>query len=394
MSADDKRLALEQVQKGAVLYRAGQLGLAQSHGQRAAKLDPANADAWRLLGVIALRAGNPVLAAKHLRTSIKFRPGFADAHNDLGVALREQGRPVDAIGAFRDALALRATYVDAMFNLAVTFEATDALDEADRAYRQTLVWRTIHVDAALHLGNLLRRRGNPAEALPLLEKAQRLARDGARTNGDLALLLIDLGRHAEAARFARAAALLEPEQAAWWKALGVAERLLHDVENAIASLRKALALDPRDATAALELGLALLEAGAVDEARTLFAGVPAPEGCGERVRWLRALALPAIYRDDAEIDATRVQFAAGLEQLRTGLDLDRPQSVHEALQAASSVAPFYLHYQPCDNTDLQGRFGDLVASVMARAVPELVENCTGHRAPMANACASASSATI
>ena len=52
MSADDQRLALEQLHKGAALHRAGRIGLAQSHYQRAAKLDPQNADAWHLLGLL------------------------------------------------------------------------------------------------------------------------------------------------------------------------------------------------------------------------------------------------------------------------------------------------------------------------------------------------------
>ena len=39
------------------------------------------------------------------------------------------------------------------------------------------------------------------------------------------------------------------------------------------------------------------------------------------------------------------------------------------------MAPFHLHYQPRDNTDLQSRFGDLIAHVMARVAPELVEKC-------------------
>ena len=375
MSVDDKRQALEQLQKGTALHRAGQLGLAQSHYQRAAKLDPANADAWHLLGVVALQAGNPALAAKHLRTSVKTRPGFAEAYNNLGVALRQQGRHADAIAAFRDAMAVRNGYVEAVFNLGIAFEAAGAPAEADRAYRQALAWRSTHVDAAINLGNLLRRNGRLTEALPLLESAQRLAADRAQTNGNLALLLSDLGRQADAVRFARIAVMLEPQQALWWKALGVAERLQHDVENAIASLRKALALDGNDATVAFELGLALQEAGAIDETLALFAGTAAPAGCAERVRWLRALALPALYRDNAEIDSWRARFATGLDELQAGLKLDRPRAIHEALHAASSVAPFHLHYQPCDNTILQDRFGDLVARAMSHAAPELAVEC-------------------
>ena len=130
-------------------------------------------------------------------------------------------------------------------------------------------------------------------------------------------------------------------------------------------------LDPGDAATALELALALSEGGEDTEARALFAKTRAPEGSGERVRWLRALGLPAIYRSDEEIELARVSFAAGLDDLHSGLKLDRADAIQEAVQAAVSVAPFHLHYQPCDNTQLQCRFGDLVAKVMSAAAPEL-----------------------
>jgi predicted O-linked N-acetylglucosamine transferase (SPINDLY family) len=375
MSADDQRLALEQLHKGAALHRAGQVGLAQSHYQRAVKLDPRNADAWHLLGVAALQSGNPALAAKHLRTCVEVRPTFAEAHNNLGVALRQCGKHDDAIAAFRQALAVRGGYIDAMFNLGIAFEAAEKPAEADRCYRQVLAWRADHADAATNLGNLLRRHGRLAEALPFAERAQRVAPDRAQTNGNFALLLSDLGRQSEAVRYARAATALEPEQALWWKTLGVAQRLLHDIDNAIPSLRHALELDRGDTATALELALALNEGGETDAARVLFATTKPPPGFAERVRWLRALTLPAIYRDDAEVDAARAQFGDGLGALHAGLKLDTRAAVHEAVHAAASVAPFHLHYQPRDNAALQCRFGDLVARVMAVAAPELAEPC-------------------
>lgn len=378
MSADDKRLALEQLHKGAALHRAGQLGLAQSHYQRAAKLDPQNADAWHLLGVAALQSGNPALAAKHLRTCVSVRPAFAEAHNNLGVALRQGGKLDEAIAAFRAALGVRNGYIDAMFNLAIAFEAAKLPAEADRCYRQVLAWRADHADAATNLGNLLRRHGRLAEALPFAQLAQRVAPDRAQTNGNLALLLSDIGRLSDATRFARVATSLEPEQALWWKTLGIAQRLLHDIDNAVPSLRRALALDRGDAATALELALALNEGGETDESRNLFAATKPPPGFGERVRWLRALTLPAIYRDEAEIDAARERFAAGLDELQRGLRLDSPAAIREAVHATASVAPFHLHYQPRDNTALQCRFGDLVARVMAATAPELAQPCDWH----------------
>jgi predicted O-linked N-acetylglucosamine transferase (SPINDLY family) len=375
MAANDKRVALEQLQLGMSRHRVGELGLAQSHYQRAAKLDPANADAWHLLGVVSLQTGSAALAIKHLRTCVAARPDFAEAHNNLGVALRNAGRADEAIGSFRNALSKRANYVDAAFNLGIACEAAGNAVEADKAYRQALAWRGNHIDALINLGNLLRRHGRASDALYFLQTAQRLAPDRAQTNGNLALVLTDLGHYREAALRAQSAVALAPDEALWWKALGVAQRLQHDVEHAIASLREAIARDPADAATSLDLALALQEAGDTDEANAILDRVVPPEGFGERVRWMRELSLPALYRNDAEIDAVRKRFGEGIERLQSAIKLDRPASINQAVYAATSVAPFYLHYQPYDNTQLQCRFGDLVARVMSAAAPEFGDRC-------------------
>lgn len=376
MSSDGKSLAREQLHKAQAFHRAGQFGLARSHYERAAKLDPGNADTWHLLGVATLQTGNAALAVKHLRTSIKIQPTFAEAQHSLGLAYRALGRNREAINAFLAALSARRGYVDAAFNLGVEFEAAGAPAEAESAYRKALELRVNHAQSALNLGNLLRVQGRLAEALPWLEAALRLEPDSAGANGGVALAMSELGRYAEVIRLARAAASLEPLQATWWKTLGVAQRLLHAIEAAIPNLRRALELQSDDATVGLELALALIEAGEVDEAKELLASSCVPAGHAERVRWLRALLLPTIYRDDADIDSARAQFAAGLEELHAGLDLESPSAIEQALSAVSSVAPFYLHYQPRDNTQLQTRFAELVARVMARAAAQLVEKCS------------------
>jgi protein O-GlcNAc transferase len=141
-------------------------------------------------------------------------------------------------------------------------------------------------------------------------------------------------------------------------------------------LRKAIELAPDDHTSRFELGLALREAGAAEEARRVFAQTIAAPGYAERLRWGELFSLPACYRDDAEIESERARLAAGLTVIESQLALDTPQGIDDAYRAAIGVAPFHLHYQPRDNTDLQCRFGDLVTKVMGKVAPDLVQPCS------------------
>ncbi|HEX3897150.1 MAG TPA: tetratricopeptide repeat protein, partial [Rudaea sp.] len=375
MSADTKRLAPEEFQKGLQYMRAGESSSARSHFQRAVKLDSQNADAWHALGMVHLSLGFRALAIKAFRTSVELRPNFADAHNDLGKALLEDGKPLDAIRSFQSALRFRKNYADATFNLSRALESIGNPMAAEQGYRQTLALRSNHVEAMVMLGGLLTRTQRFSEAAATFETARRLSPADASIANSLARSLIDAGRFPEAVAAASNAVALASDSSMNWATLGVAQRQMRANDSAGESLRHALQLDQDNSIAALELALVLDDAGDTDAARSIWKNTRAPTGLRERVRWLHALSLPAIYRGDDEIDAARERFASGLRELGDALKLDNKAATDAALNAASSVAPFFLHYQPCDNTELQCRFGDLVTRVMSGAASSLLEPC-------------------
>ena len=369
MSQESRRLAVEQLQQGMVKQRAGQAAIALSHYQRAAKLDPNNPQARYMLGMCALQNGDLPLAAKHFRTCLKLDSTSAEAHNSLGVVLRRLGDHDDAMAAFRAALALRANYTSAAYNLGLSLEARHAIGEAEASYRQALRGAPNDFNATNALANLLYRTGRAQEALPLLRQAHRLRPDSAHTNGTLAQALVELAHAREALGYAQTATALEPTAAPWWAARGRAERLVHDVGAAIVSLRRTISLAADDWVSRCELGLALAEAGEVEESRTILSTTRIGVHVAERLRWTVLLSLPSVYADEAEIDAERERYARGLDDIAANLPLDTPEQRRYAIEAAGGVTPFQLDYQARDNTALHVRFGDLIARVVRAAVP-------------------------
>jgi protein O-GlcNAc transferase len=374
VSALEKRQALAEFEKGQHKLRAGDTSLARSHFQRAVKLDPDNTSALHALGAVHLQAGNIPLAIKTLRGCVERKPDSADAHFDLARALAAAGKQPEAIERYRSALALRPRFVDAAVNLASILEASGNIAQAETLLRLTVQWRPSHVESSMKLANLLRLSGREGEALSIIESARALAPNDAAVVDTHARVLGAMGRFSDAVAIARIAVTMQSDVSSYWTTLGSAQRQLRQIEAGIASFRHALDLDADNTYAALELALALDESGDTDNARKIWSTVKAPAHLQERLRWMTALSLPAIYADDAEIGRSRDHFASGIVDLSRHLERDRVDAALLA-ESAASVTPFFLHYQPRNNTTLQCQLADLVAAAMRRAAPALSAPC-------------------
>jgi len=269
---------------------------------------------------------------------------------------------------------LRERFVEAAYWLGLAYESSGNSVEAERAYAQTLEWDDSHGAAATRIAHLLRRQKRLTEALQHFSTAQRVSPRDPQANGNLAMILLDLDRAKEAATYAQLATSIEPGRAQWWVALGVAQRSQKEADAAIDSLRRAVNLDPKGTYAKAELALVLLEAGDVDSSRRLLTTLQAGDH-SERFRWVFELSLPSIYRDEREIEVEHQRFERGLDAVNAGVMLDTAKLRQGALEAASSVSITQLHYQDRNNTELQCRFGDLIARVVSGVAPNYMQAC-------------------
>ncbi|MGA8278699.1 MAG: tetratricopeptide repeat protein [Rhodanobacteraceae bacterium] len=366
-------LLAEQMRRAAAYCDAGELGLAESHYRRAVKLDPQCAEAWHRLGRVAFERGNAALAMRHYRKALEAEPGRLATLHDLALVHQQRQQYAQAVSLCRRILATQPGDVQALLMLGSLLDAQGDLDQAGVTYRQALAHVPGHIDALVNLGDVLRRQHRPTDALALLVQACRSVPCPADALGQLAQVMLELGRYAEARQSAERAIERDPVQPRWWRIAGIAARMQHDLRIAVPTLRKALELAPDDADARAELALALHERGDHDEAVALFVDVARRRPGFERIRWLAELALPAIYADETHVETARRRFGDGLERVAKGLDLDEEAGQLAAYEAAATVTPFHLHYQPCDNTVLQCRFGDVVQRVLNGVSPAFTQ---------------------
>jgi tetratricopeptide (TPR) repeat protein len=285
-------------------HQAGRLQAAEQIYRQILAIQPNQADAIHLLGVMAHQAGQHELAVEYIRRAIglngnasafhnnlgeayralrripeavacyrralELKPDHAEAHSNLGAALNDQGKPDEAIACCRRALELRPNCAEAHNNLGVAFKDRGSLDDAIACYRRARELKPDFAVAHYNLGNALKDQGNLDEALACYRRALELKPDYAEAHGNLGIALQRQARPDEAIACYRRALELKPDFAAVYNNLGF---LLDDqgkLDEAVACYRRALDLKPDYAEAHNNLGAAFKNQGKLEEALACY----------------------------------------------------------------------------------------------------------------------------
>lgn len=100
-------------------HQSGRLAEAEILYRKILAVEPAQADALHLLGVIAKHHGQLDEAIAYYRRALALKPDFAAVHGNLGNALRDRGDQEAALACYREALALDPDFAEARWCLAL-----------------------------------------------------------------------------------------------------------------------------------------------------------------------------------------------------------------------------------------------------------------------------------
>lgn len=142
--------------------------------------------------------------------------------------------------------------------------------EARGRYRQVLAQAPAHALALYRSGLLELQDGQPAAALPLLERATAAVADDPRFHFVQGQALQALQRFDEAIAAYQAALDLQPEFLDAWNNLGICRQLRRQLPAAAQAYRRALTLAPDDAGLMANLGTVLREMGSFAQAIELL----------------------------------------------------------------------------------------------------------------------------
>jgi tetratricopeptide (TPR) repeat protein len=242
-------------------HQAGRLQAAEQIYRQILAVEPKQADAWHLLGVVANQVGKHAIAVEYIQRAIESNQAVADFHNNLGTAYSALGRLPDAIACYRRALQLKPDHADAHYNLGHAAKQQGNLDEAAASYRRALELKPANAVAQNNLGIVLDEQSKPDEAVACYRRALELKPDYAEAHSNLGNALNERGNPDEAAACCRRALELKPDSVEAYNNLGNALKDQGELEKAAACWRRALELKPDHAAVHYNQSLVLLMKG-------------------------------------------------------------------------------------------------------------------------------------
>lgn len=230
---------------GNVLRARGRADAAVQAWQRAVQLAPDLVEAHANLAATFTAASDGAAAERAWREVVRLTPGDADASFQLGQLLASQGRFNEAIEQFQRCVRLSPTHFVAYNALGVALSEVRDHAGAAAAFARAAELSPRTAPFHMNLGQALRALERDPEAEAAFRKAIELSRAvlGGSYHG-LAAALRDQGKLREAATYAHEAVRVLPEFASGYHNLGNIQYDAGLIDEATASYRQVIELDP------------------------------------------------------------------------------------------------------------------------------------------------------
>jgi len=257
-----------------LFYRDDDSESAVAEARTALSMDPANAEAYRYLG-LALYAGGHYDAALHAFDEALAREpegslANADVYFDMGITNRDQGDLRRAAIAYRHALSLRPDFWEAHSNLGVVLHDEGKLDESIAEYRLAKRLNPSEASVRNNLGNTLCDKQDFESAIAEFRDLYRQNPEWEGGHNCLARAYMSKRDYPSAIRELQAAIAANPAGAAEHRVLGQALLLQGRDQEAVDVLRQAVMLNPESSLAHHYLGTALVNTQQLAEAEKEF----------------------------------------------------------------------------------------------------------------------------
>jgi predicted TPR repeat methyltransferase len=251
-------------------HQAGQLADAEEIYRQILQHQPRNADALRLLGVIARQQGRFDSAVELIRRSIAIDPNRAEAHHNLGDALRSQAKLDEAIASYARAAELRPDWPEARGALGNALRERGDIDHAVEELKKVVQLNPASAPGFLSLGKALHQQGKRGKAIAAFATAAQLKPDWPDAHDNLGNAFWDEQRLDEAIfAYSRAIELDPGHVSANWSMGKILSRL-GKTDESLACFRRAVDFNPDNPKAHYFLARFLEKAGRSEQAAASY----------------------------------------------------------------------------------------------------------------------------
>jgi tetratricopeptide (TPR) repeat protein len=229
---------------GEIERQRGKLPEALAALTQAVSVNPKSPQAHNNLGILCFERRDYQRAVDCYQTAIKFAKRFPEAHNNLGNALRALGRQDEALEHYQKALFLRDNYPEAYNNMASVLIDQEKVAEAEDCYRKALQLRPNYLEAYCNLAGLLAANHRESEALRVLAGAIKINKRYVPALVQAARIQLRLGNYPRAEQVCRLAIKFDGASPEAFRVLGQILQAAERYEEAITSYEKVLELRP------------------------------------------------------------------------------------------------------------------------------------------------------
>ena len=232
------------LQRAVELHQLGRLDQAEAVYRQLIEIEPRNADALHLLGVIAIQTGHYQGAVEIISQAIVMNSNVANFYSSQGIALQELKQLDAALASYDKAISLRPDYAEAYFSKGNILHSLRRLDEAASSYDMAILLKPDYVEAYSNRGIVLLDLKQFEASVASYSKAIELKPDYAAAYFNRGNALVELKQLLEAVANYDKAIDLKPDYAEAYSNRGNALNDLKQFEASVASYNKAIDLKP------------------------------------------------------------------------------------------------------------------------------------------------------
>lgn len=233
-----------QVALGYVLAERGLYQEARPCFERALQINPANADAYYLLGTVFQAANDLPAAIDNFNAALKFKPDFEVALRDLSRNLFQNGQKAEAKEAILRGISMFPESADFHLFFGNVCFAEQAYQRAIDCYQKALAYQPDRAELHYNIGHTLVEALCFEQALPSFDRAVALDSEYGEAYIKRGNALIVLKRHEAALESYRAALRIKPADSVAMHNIGYTYIDQGQIALSVASFRSALAINP------------------------------------------------------------------------------------------------------------------------------------------------------